>query len=788
MFPISIYTGGAVEHGPMGVTYNKPPLASYPAQEDITFDELKRTIYQLTGINEDKNSIIVNARWKAGPGSSHCFVLLPISENSMWRMLAERTISGATGWSIVELFVEAVPNSCCTQNDPGEKSQSNVECGEKTPEHPVLIGFGTEEDQEEQLPVEEEEEEEEEESQELTDEQSIDDEEPLYVGRMFDSKDDLKQAVIEYHIKQNREVETIQSGNTKYVVKCLAPKCKWRLYAKTKDRNYCAQPTASTIWMIMTMQNEHVCSNKGDRGDHVNMSAEFISRLILDLIKKRGDACTVKEIQEFVHEQYQSTPSIGKAWRAKELALAHFFGEWKESYAKLAPYLNAIQVANPGTKVEWWSDATADPKMRYLRGVAWAFAPAIEGFKQCRPVISVDSTILCGKYGGRMLIAVAYDAEDQLLPLAFAVVKEEDDESWSWFMRWLRLEVVGPHPLCVISGWQDPLLRLFDQPDSGWCTSMGQAFHRYCSRYLCENMCSSFKKDYLVKWVKWVLRQNQQHKFHQGMLRILESNRKAYNWLIKVGTRPNEENAYHVWSLCEDGGHRYGVMAMNGKECVFNSFPKIQKLPIAALVELTFTKSAETFASKREAASKIEAEKQLWSNKVMATLEARRAKMRQHKVVSIQSEGILHDEFEVETKSKVKHTIRISGEQRSCSCQKPQLTGIPCSHLLAVCAFRSLNADHMVDDAYSVRQLLATWAPQFHSAGSMEEWPDYAGVSYSPDCKSVKAGRRKNVSSPRVPGKLKRLREHHCSLCGQNGHYKVSCSRKQGNEGSTSES
>ncbi|XP_078168519.1 uncharacterized protein LOC144563019 [Carex rostrata] len=761
MFPISIYTGGAVENGAMGATYNKPASASYPAQDDITFDELKRTVFELTGINEEKFSINVNARWNAGTGGSHCFVLLPISENSMWRMLVEKTLSGDTGWSIVELFIETVPIAGLLI-EPREKSQSVVEFGGET------------------TPVQSEGEEGE--SQELTDEESIDvkprDGSALYTGKCFDSLEDLKQVVREYHIRENRRVVTQNSNNSIYVVKCATETCGWRLYAtKGKGGNF---------FQIKTFNGKHVCSNK-DMKDHRNMSCEFISRLILDLIKKKGDA-SPKEIQAFVHERYPCTPSYSKAWKAKELAKAQLFGEWKESYAKLAPFLNAIQVTNPGTKVEWWSESTADPNVRTFKGLAWAFAPALEGFKHCRPVIGIDSTILCGKYGGSMFLAVSYDADGQVLPLAFAVIEVEDDESWSWFMRWLRTEVVGPRLLCVISDRKDSILRLFDQPDSGWCTGTGQAFHRYCSRYLCENVKSAFKKDDLVKLVRWVSRQNQPNKFRLGMLRIMEINREAYNWLVKVGTKPEEESAYHLWALCEDGGYRYGIMTVNWNECAFNIFPRIQELPITALVELTCTKSAEIFAGRKEAASKIEVEKQLWSDKVTATLEARRVKAGQHQIVGFGPQNvILYDEVEVETSTKVKHTVRFGHDRRSCSCQKPQLTGIPCSHVLAVCAFRSLNANHLVDAAYDARQLLSTWAPQFNLPGSPEEWPEYTGVAYSPDCNSVKKGRRKLVS-PSAPAKSKKTKlkkvkagpsEYRCSLCREIGHRKERCSKNQ---------
>jgi hypothetical protein len=49
-------------------------------------------------------------------------------------------------------------------------------------------------------------------------------------------------------------------------------------------------------------------------------------------------------------------------------------------------------------------------------------------------------------------MACGYDKEQQVLPLAFAVVAgEESVANWGWFMQWLRKEVVGPGKIIVIS-------------------------------------------------------------------------------------------------------------------------------------------------------------------------------------------------------------------------------------------------------------------------------------------------------------------------------------------------
>jgi hypothetical protein len=45
-----------------------------------------------------------------------------------------------------------------------------------------------------------------------------------------------------------------------------------------------------------------------------------------------------------------------------------------------------------------------------------------------------------------------YDTEQQLLPLIFIIVPDEESvANYSWFMQWLRKDIVGPNKIIVIS-------------------------------------------------------------------------------------------------------------------------------------------------------------------------------------------------------------------------------------------------------------------------------------------------------------------------------------------------
>jgi hypothetical protein len=51
---------------------------------------------------------------------------------------------------------------------------------------------------------------------------------------------------------------------------------------------------------------------------------------------------------------------------------------------------------------------------------------------------------LIGKYRGTLLIAISCDANNKLVPLTFALVERENNDSWGWFLRLVWIYVVGP--------------------------------------------------------------------------------------------------------------------------------------------------------------------------------------------------------------------------------------------------------------------------------------------------------------------------------------------------------
>ena len=66
-------------------------------------------------------------------------------------------------------------------------------------------------------------------------------------------------------------------------------------------------------------------------------------------------------------------------------------------------------------------------------------------------MISIDATHFYGKYKGKLMIAIAIDANNKIYPLAFAVVESKSTKTWGWFLACIRRYVTNRSKLCVIS-------------------------------------------------------------------------------------------------------------------------------------------------------------------------------------------------------------------------------------------------------------------------------------------------------------------------------------------------
>ena len=65
----------------------------------------------------------------------------------------------------------------------------------------------------------------------------------------------------------------------------------------------------------------------------------------------------------------------------------------------------------------------------------------------CRPVIRLDGCFL-EEYGGQLLSGVGKDGNNQMFPIAYAVVEFKNYSSWKWFVDILIADLHGIQEGC----------------------------------------------------------------------------------------------------------------------------------------------------------------------------------------------------------------------------------------------------------------------------------------------------------------------------------------------------
>ncbi|KAL0284475.1 UNVERIFIED_CONTAM: hypothetical protein Sangu_2826500 [Sesamum angustifolium] len=248
-------------------------------------------------------------------------------------------------------------------------------------------------------------------------------------------------SVIPFFEAMHPEDFSVRFARREYRVVESKPKL-WKVACKYDQQTGCSwmlrgifQPNMG-LFKITKYAGPHTCLMNEISVEHGNLGKSMIATHLLGMVRQ-DPAYDIKFVQQNVKDRFGFEISYHKAWQSLKAAREQVYGTWESSVKKLPRFMAFLQKLNPGTVVEWLNLETDRPGVQMLHYVFWAFRPCIEGFRSCRNVISVDGTHLYTKYKHKLLVAVTLDANQQVLPLAFALVDEESLASWRWFLQML---------------------------------------------------------------------------------------------------------------------------------------------------------------------------------------------------------------------------------------------------------------------------------------------------------------------------------------------------------------
>ncbi|VAH27930.1 uncharacterized protein LOC119353773 [Triticum dicoccoides] len=487
-------------------------------------------------------------------------------------------------------------------------------------------------------------------------------------------------------------------------------------------------------------------------------------------------AVTAEEMAVYLtgHNGEHVTPA--EAWRARQMALEKEFGTFYDSYNFAPRLLKEIARKNPGGFVDIKDAEVSGCKdFRVLHRIFWAFGQCLQAFGACRPVLCIKGAPLCGKYQGVLLTAVALDANDFSIPVAFAIVECETKESWLWFLRNLERAVVDQADVCIIHDYKKELIDAVEDLLNSRRRQGLKAESRWCMEHLAENFYAYFGDKNLVMMFKKLCQQKRQHTFdklwkeldeltskymtekefgaseevQQGSVKhdeaeLQEQNPSSHTDSVEDGKEGDHAGdskgkitkfsdwirlkPMEKWSLVHDSnGARYGIMGTDITD-VYKNDPVLKGitcLPLSAMLEVTFLRLEEYFKNTSAAANKAIGNPSVsFPERVQDDMNSKMQKAEMHQVLG--GEEALkftvksgQRQVTVNLKSEYTHNMDKSKgstarKTATCSCNKPQLLHKLCSHVIAVCCHIGVSTAEYMSPYYSLTCLGRTRSKKFN--------------------------------------------------------------------------
>ncbi|GJX50265.1 mutator type transposase [Tanacetum coccineum] len=353
----------------------------------------------------------------------------------------------------------------------------------------------------------------------------------------------------------------------------------------------------------------------------------------------------------------------GKAFRAKAKAAVSLRGDVKIQYALLRDYVMELKRCNPDTtiKIDVYGEEDPESPTRLFRRIYVCLGALKKGFRKSgRELLGLDGAFIRGQYPGQMLTAVGVDANNGIYPVAYGIIESENQYSWTWFLKCLGddFDLYSNSNFTFITDRQKGLLPALEK-------LFPHAQHRYCVRHIYENINQTWKgseyKEMLWKYASsttTVL-------FEKNMQELKDFNKKAYEWLKKI---PAEH-----WSSAYFFGRAHCDLLINNICEVFNrQLLEARDSPIINALE-----HVREYLMKRIVVQKI-IEK---CNGPLTPAVARVFDI----IKEASSECIVDwngaDQYQVKGYLQEQYVVNLN--QRTCSCRKWEISGIPCKHAIA---------------------------------------------------------------------------------------------------------
>ncbi|XP_074355322.1 uncharacterized protein LOC141694472 [Apium graveolens] len=323
-------------------------------------------------------------------------------------------------------------------------------------------------------------------------------------------------AVRDYGISERRALHFITNDAKRARVGCE----KWCTFYL-----WCSRLEGGEAVQIKTCQPDHLCT----KPYHNRLvSVKYLTEMYGEKIRKNPQ-WKVKEMQETIRQELEIDVPRIKCSRVRQATLAGVLESMKCHYSRVWDFGFELIKNNPKNTCKIMTNMVTNDSVNTFKRIYICYEALKQGWKLgCKPILGIDGCFLKNVCGGQLLSAVGRDANNNMYPVAIAVVETESTDSWRWFLQLLKddLSLGNGHAFTFISDQQKVLVAAMKE-------LLPRAEHRLCTRHLYNNFKKRFPQG-TVKHCFWTAAcATYPALYHKAMKLLQRVSKNAYDELSR---------------------------------------------------------------------------------------------------------------------------------------------------------------------------------------------------------------------------------------------------------------
>ncbi|KAH1055874.1 hypothetical protein J1N35_033939 [Gossypium stocksii] len=105
-------------------------------------------------------------------------------------------------------------------------------------------------------------------------------------------------------------------------------------------------------------------------------------------------------------------------------------------------YVDELRLKNPRNTINMAVNRVTPESLPHFKRFYVCFGALKRGWKEgCRPTLGLDDCFLKGPFKGELLVVIRKDGNNQMYPIAWAIVEGKCIDSWTWFLSLLTADL-----------------------------------------------------------------------------------------------------------------------------------------------------------------------------------------------------------------------------------------------------------------------------------------------------------------------------------------------------------